>query len=71
MSSLTGKRIAILATDGFEQAELIEPRSALDQAGAATEVVSLEAGDICAWKTKQVGQFTVQLEWSNKKNQCA
>jgi hypothetical protein len=29
-----------------------------------------EIGDICAWKTKQVGQFTVQLEWSNKKNLC-
>src|SRR6516165_755174 len=29
-----------------------------------------EIGDICAWKTKQIGQFTVQLEWSNKKNQC-
>jgi hypothetical protein len=29
-----------------------------------------EIGDICAWKTKQVGQFTVQLEWSNKKKKC-
>lgn len=29
-----------------------------------------EIGDICAWKTKKVGQFTVQLEWSNKANQC-
>jgi hypothetical protein len=29
-----------------------------------------EIGDICAWQTKQVGQYTVQLEWSNHNNQC-
>jgi hypothetical protein len=29
-----------------------------------------EIGDICAWKTKQVGAYTVQLEWSNKANAC-
>jgi hypothetical protein len=29
-----------------------------------------EIGDICAWKTKQVGNYTVQLEWSNKNNNC-
>ncbi|HEX4599740.1 MAG TPA: hypothetical protein VH278_18280 [Burkholderiaceae bacterium] len=29
-----------------------------------------EIGDICAWKTKQLGSYTVQLEWSNKANQC-
>jgi hypothetical protein len=29
-----------------------------------------EIGDICAWKTKKVGQYTVQLEWSNKANKC-
>ena len=29
-----------------------------------------EIGDICAWKTKQVGTYTVQLEWSNKANSC-
>jgi hypothetical protein len=29
-----------------------------------------EIGDICAWKTKKVGPYTVQLEWSNKANQC-
>jgi hypothetical protein len=30
-----------------------------------------EIGDICAWKTKKLGAFTVQLEWSNKAGQCA
>ena len=29
-----------------------------------------EIGDICAWKTKTVGQYTVQLEWSNRQNAC-
>ncbi len=29
-----------------------------------------EIGDICAWKTKHLGAYTVQLEWSNKAGQC-
>ena len=29
-----------------------------------------EIGDICAWKTKKIGAYTVQLEWSNKANNC-
>ena len=29
-----------------------------------------EIGDICAWKTKQMGAYTVQLEWSNKAGKC-
>jgi hypothetical protein len=29
-----------------------------------------EIGDICAWKTKKIGAYTVQLEWSNKVNAC-
>jgi len=29
-----------------------------------------EIGDICAWKTKQLGNYTIQLEWSNKANSC-
>ena len=29
-----------------------------------------EIGDICAWKTKKVGKYTVQLEWSNQANKC-
>ena len=45
-NELQGKRIAILATDMFEQVELVEPRKALEQAGATTELVSLEEGEI-------------------------
>jgi hypothetical protein len=29
-----------------------------------------EIGDICAWQTKQVGNYTVQLEWSDQNNKC-
>ena len=39
-NNLRGIRVAILATDGFEQSELLEPRKALDDAGATTMVVS-------------------------------
>jgi protease I len=45
-SKLEGKRIAILATDGVEQVELTEPRKAIEDAGAATELVSLDEGEI-------------------------
>jgi protease I len=43
---LNGKKIAILATDGFEQAELEGPRHALDEAGALTMVISPKSGEI-------------------------
>ncbi|MDB6082351.1 MAG: protease [Gammaproteobacteria bacterium] len=53
--TLTGLRIAILATDGFEQSELTEPRKALDAAGADTEVVSPKAGKVRGWNHKDWG----------------
>jgi len=43
---LEGFRVAILATDLFEEAELIEPRKALDEAGATTVVIAPHAGYI-------------------------
>ena len=55
-SNLSGKKIAILATDGFEQSELMEPRKALDQAGATTEVISPKTGEIKGWNLKQWGE---------------
>jgi protease I len=53
---LTGLRVAILATDGFEQSELIEPRKALGEAGAATEIVSPKDGRIRGWNHKEWGR---------------
>jgi len=49
-SNLSGKRVAILATDGVEQAELTEPRQALKDAGARPMVVSPKDGAIKAWQ---------------------
>jgi len=46
--SLQGKTIAILASEGVEQVELTEPRKALEQAGATTELISLETGQVQA-----------------------
>ena len=43
---LNGKTIAILASDGVEQIELLSPRDALTQAGAKVEVISLKPGEI-------------------------
>ncbi len=62
-NSLKGKRIAILATDGVEQAELTEPRKALDAAGAKTELVSPSKGKLQAWKHMDKGdKFAVDVE---------
>lgn len=60
-ASLKGKRIAILATDGFEQVELTEPRKALDEAGAKTEVIAPKSGEIKGWKFKEWGD-TVHVD---------
>jgi protease I len=54
--TLAGKTVAILATHGFEQSELLEPKKALEDAGARTEVISLESGTIRGWKLKNWGQ---------------
>jgi protease I len=43
---LKGKRVAIVAADMVERVELIEPRKALEEAGAETELISLEPGEI-------------------------
>lgn len=53
---LNGKRVAFLATDGFEQSELLEPRRILDEAGAQTTVVSPKAGEIKGWDEENWGQ---------------
>ena len=45
---LQGKRIAILAATGVEQVELEQPRDAIEAAGAETEVLSIESGEIQA-----------------------
>lgn len=48
--SLSGKRVAILVTDGFEQEELTSPRIALVDAGAEVHIVSPAEGQVRGWK---------------------
>jgi protease I len=50
MRDITGKKIAILATDGFEQAELMVPKQKLEDAGAEVDIVSLKPGEIWGWQ---------------------
>ncbi len=54
-SKISQIRVAILATDGFEQSELMEPMRALKEAGARVDVVSIEGGSIRGWKDKDWG----------------
>ncbi len=53
---LKGKRVAALATHGFEQDELLKPRAALQEAGATVDIVSPESGKIRGWNHTQWGE---------------
>jgi protease I len=55
--TLQGKRIAIVATDGFEQVELLEPKRALEAAGAKVDVLSPKAGQIKGWNHTDWGEI--------------
>jgi protease I len=47
---LKGKKVAILVADGFEQIEMTDPRKALDEAGALTQIVSPAKEEVQGWK---------------------
>ena len=65
MADVKTRKIAVLATNGFEQAELTEPVKALRAAGVTVQVVSPEAGEIQGMKHDQKGDMTkVDLELS-------
>lgn len=49
MENLERKTVAILATNGFEESELKEPKKALEKAGADVHIVSLTSGEIKGW----------------------
>lgn len=55
-TSLDGKKVAILVTDGFEQSELLKPREALREAGAETAVVSPKDGTVRGWDEDDFGE---------------
>ena len=61
MINLKGTRVAILVENGFERAEMIEPRKALDEAGAETVLVSPQANEVRAWDTSEWAEkFRIQ-----------
>ncbi len=52
---LTGKKVAILIADGFEQVEMTEPRKALEEAGALTHIISPNPERVKGWQHTQWG----------------
>jgi protease I len=55
MADLSGFRVAVLATDGFEESELTQPVRALRDAGAEVTIVSLKTGDIRGVRHMEMG----------------
>jgi protease I len=56
MENLEGVKVAILVADGFKQVELLEPRQALDEAGADTKVVSPKDERVRGWNFTEWGE---------------
>jgi protease I len=66
MASLSGKKVAILTEEGFEQVELTSPQQALKEAGATVHVISPKSGKIKAWdKTNWGIEVDVDKELSS------
>lgn len=67
-NELKNMKIAILATNGFEQSELAKPKEALEAAGATVKIVSPQSGTIKGWTHKNWGdEFKVDIELKNVK----
>jgi len=67
-NELSGKKVAILVEKGFEQIELTEPRQALEQAGAQTQIISPQQGNVKGWNRTEWGDdfpVDVPLESAN------
>lgn len=58
---LNDKRIAALVTDGFEQVELLQPREALQNAGATVHVIAPKSGSVRGWNRTDWGE-AVQVD---------
>ncbi|QIA09063.1 type 1 glutamine amidotransferase domain-containing protein [Draconibacterium halophilum] len=59
MQELKGKKVAILATNGFEESELFEPLIALKNEGVAVDIISTEKENIKAWNH---GDWSKEIE---------
>jgi protease I len=55
--TLAGRKVAVLATNGFEQSELEKPVEALKAAGAEVDVISLDSGQIQGMEHDQKGRM--------------
>jgi protease I len=55
MKSLNGKMVAIVITHGFEESEFTEPKKALEEQGAAVDVISIKKENIKSWTNKNWG----------------
>jgi protease I len=59
---LSGKRVAMLVAEGFEEVEMTEPRKALEEAGARVSLISPEEGKVKAWaKTEWGKEYEVEV----------
>jgi protease I len=68
MENLEGLKVAILVDDGFEEVELVQPRNALDRAGAETRIVSPKGDPVRSWNfTDWGGYFPIELALSEAK----
>ncbi|WP_165235391.1 type 1 glutamine amidotransferase domain-containing protein [Aquisphaera insulae] len=68
MENLKGLKVAILVDDGFEEVELVQPRTALDRAGAETRIVSPKGDPVRGWAfTDWGGYFPIDVALSEAK----
>jgi len=67
-NTLNGKKVAILVEQGFEQVEMTQPKQALEQAGAQTQIISPQQGKVKSWEHTDWGNeypVDVQLDQAN------
>ena len=55
VGSVSGMKVAVLVTDGFEQSELTQPKKALEEAGAQALIISPAGKQVRGWKHKEWG----------------
>jgi protease I len=67
-SKLSGKKVAILVTDGFEQVEMTEPKKALEDEGAECFIVSPKEAEVKGWQHTHWGdEFDVDVTLADAK----
>lgn len=65
-AKLSGKRVAFLVTDGFEQVELTGPREALQKNGAVIDILSDKEGTVRSWNhDKPADEFPVDATFDS------